>query len=65
MESVKKEMKGTYTYIYNATEEYDKYLKSEDALLKMLHFTSAVCIIISIFGVFSFVTLTCEQRKKK
>ena len=65
LESVKKEMKGTYTYIYNATEEYDKYLKSEDALLKMLHFTSAVCIIISIFGVFSLVTLTCEQRKKE
>ncbi len=65
LESVEKELKGTYTYVYNATEEYDKYLRSEDALLKMLHFISAVCIIISIFGVFSLVTLTCEQRKKE
>ena len=46
-------------------EEYEKYLQSEKTLLKMLYFTTAVCIMISLFGVFSLVTLTCEQRKKE
>lgn len=46
-------------------EEYEKFLKSEQALLKMLDFVTLVCILISLFGVFSQVTLDCEQRRKE
>lgn len=46
-------------------EEYEKFLKSEKALLKMLDFVTIVCILISLFGVFSQVTLDCEQKKKE
>ena len=41
------------------------FLKSEKALLKMLDFVTLVCILISLFGVFSQVTLDCEQRRKE
>lgn len=46
-------------------EEYEKFLKSEKALLKMLDFVTIVCILISLFGVFSQVTLTANRRRKK
>lgn len=48
-----------------AEEEFDKYLQSEKALIRLLDFVSVVCIIISIFGIFSLVTLNCEQRRKE
>lgn len=50
--------------LFNMDEEYQKYLKSENALLKMLDFVTLVCIIISLFGIFSLVTLDCEQQRK-
>ena len=31
----------------------------------MLDFVTVVCILISLFGVFSQVTLDCEQKKKE
>ncbi|MCQ5224241.1 hypothetical protein NE676_23735, partial [Parabacteroides merdae] len=31
----------------------------------MLEFVTIVCILISLFGVFSQVTLDCEQKKKE
>ena len=46
-------------------EEYGKYLRSEDALMKLLSFVSLVCVLISVFGIFSLVTLSCEQRQKE
>jgi ABC-type antimicrobial peptide transport system permease subunit len=52
-------------YVYNSEEEYDKYLKSENALLKILSFVSLVCVIICIFGFVSLVSLTCEERRKE
>lgn len=62
---LKTEYPDTVINIYNAEEEFDKYLKSENALLKLLGSISFVCIIISIFAIYSLVTLTCEQRKKE
>lgn len=53
---------------YNITsmeEEYQKFLKSENALLLMLDFVTVVCVLISLFGVFSLVTLDCERRRKE
>ena len=49
----------------NIADEYDKYLESEYALLKLLVFVSVVCMLVSVFGVFSLVTLTCQQRRKE
>ena len=46
-------------------EEYGKFLKSENALLMMLDFVTLVCVLISLFGVFSLVTLDCEKRRKE
>lgn len=46
-------------------EEYAKFLTSEKALLKLLSSLSLVCIIISIFAIYSLVALTCEQRQKE
>jgi ABC-type antimicrobial peptide transport system permease subunit len=51
--------------ISNAEDEYDKFFKSENALLKLLSFVSLICIIICIFGFVSLVSLTCEERRKE
>ena len=52
------------TTIYHTEEEYNKYLKSERALIKLLSFVSAICILICVFGFVSLVSLTCEERRK-
>ena len=49
----------------NIADEYGKYLESEYALLKLLVFVSVVCMLVSVFGIFSLVTLTCQQRRKE
>ena len=46
-------------------EEYNKFLTSENALLRMLTILSLVCILISVFGIYSQIVLTCEQRRKE
>ena len=51
--------------LYNTEEEYAGYLKSEDALIKLLSFVAVVCVLIAAFGIFSLVTLSCEQRRKE
>jgi ABC-type antimicrobial peptide transport system permease subunit len=52
-------------YLYNTEDEYDKYLKSENTLLKILTFVSLVCVVICLFGFVSIVSLTCEERRKE
>jgi hypothetical protein len=61
----KEEFPNAYMRLFNEEEEYNKHLRSEDALMKLLGFVSLVCVIISVFGVFSLVTLSCEQRQKE
>ena len=51
--------------ISNNEEEYDKYLKSENNLIKLLSFVSVICVFICIFGFISLVSLTCEERRKE
>jgi hypothetical protein len=51
--------------ISNTEEEYDKFLKSENALLRILTLVSLVCVIICVFGFVSMVSLTCEERRKE
>ena len=56
---------STNIRILNSEEEYDKFLKSENALIKLLSFVSAICIMICVFGFVSLVSLTCEERRKE
>lgn len=50
----------------NSEEEvYNKYLRSEEMLTRLLSFASLVCILTAMFGIYSLVTLTCEQRRKE
>ena len=51
--------------IYNDEEEYNKYLKSEKTLIKLLTFVSVICILICVFSFVSLVSLTCEERRKE
>jgi len=51
--------------IKNSEEAFNEFLKSENALLKLLSFVSTICILICIFGFVSFVSLTCEARRKE
>ena len=50
---------------YDLTELYNKMLVSEDNLRFLLSITSGVCILIALFGVWSMIMLTCEQRRKE
>jgi ABC-type multidrug transport system fused ATPase/permease subunit len=52
-------------FLFNAEEEYDIHLRSENALLKLLSFVSLVCVVISVFGFFSLVSLSLEERRKE
>ncbi len=59
------ELQGELYRLYNTEREYEELLKSENALLKLLTFEGVVCVLISVFGIYSFVTLTCERRRKE
>ena len=56
---------GEVFRIYNEEETYNAYLRAEDMLTRLLTFASVVCVFIAIFGIYSLVTLTCEQRRKE
>ena len=49
----------------NIEEEYNKFLSSENALLRLLSILALVCILISIFGIYSQILLACKQRRKE
>ena len=55
----------TFYRLDSTEEEYNKFLQSENALIKLLDFVTVVCILISVFGIFSLVTLNCEQRRRE
>lgn len=46
-------------------EVYNKFLVSEYALMYLLSFISVVCMVISVFGIYSNVTLDCARRQKE
>ena len=53
---------------YNLTAVDDAlatYFRSETSLLVLLGFVSAVCILISLFGIYSLASLHCERKKKE
>jgi len=64
-EMIKKDFPDVNFGIRDAEEAYEKLFKSENALIIMLNVMSAVCILISIFGFFSLVSLSCEEKRKE
>lgn len=44
---------------------YDKCILTELTLRKLMAAVSGVCILISLFGVWSMIMLNCEQRRKE
>ena len=66
VEAIVKELYPSSAFSLTHTEEeYNKFLTSENALLRMLTILSLVCILISVFGIYSQIVLTCEQRRKE
>ena len=55
-----------WTYsLWNCEEEYDKLIASELTLRQLMAAVSMVCILISLFGIWSMIMLNCEQRRKE
>ena len=57
--------KTTVCQIKTVDEAYEEYLSSEELLMKLLSFVAVICVIISLFGVYSHVSLSCERRRKE
>lgn len=55
-------IKTTITYM---DEEYKKQYAAETSLRISLALLSLVCIMISLFGIYSVVVLDCEHRRKE
>ena len=52
-------------YTDSIDKEFNRLLHSEDTLLGLFHVMTAVCILIALFGVYSLITISCEQRRKE
>jgi len=63
---LEKEYKNAiYKNITQVEDVYEKMFVSETALMKLLGFVSLICIVICLFGFFSIVSQTCEERRKE
>ncbi len=59
-----KEVEIKYTLL-NVEAEYENLLRSEKNLQLLLGVTAGTCVLIALFGVWSMIMLTCEQRRKE
>jgi hypothetical protein len=62
---IEKEFPNRFYVYHNTEEEYNRFLKSENALLAILTVVSLVCVIVCVFGFVSMVSLTCDERRKE
>ena len=51
--------------IKNVEKEYDKLIVKERILSTLLSLISGICILISLFGIYSMVSFSCEKRRKE
>jgi hypothetical protein len=51
--------------LHHVEEEYDKLLTSERLLFRLLGLAALTCVLIAAFGIFSLVSLSCQQRRKE
>lgn len=57
---------SSFTLNMNYLEEiYLSRFTNERNLLKLLNITTSVCIIISLFGVYAMIMITCTKRRKE
>jgi len=59
------EGRGDFANVFDAEETYESFFTSEKALITILNFMSAICVLISVFGFFSLVSLSCEEKRKE
>lgn len=64
-EHIKKSYPDFYMWSRSFGRIIDDATASERVLMKLLTVSSIICIIIAVFGVFSLVNLSCEQRRKE
>ena len=64
-ERILKQFPDTDFYIYTVEDTLEEYVKSESALFSLLGFVSVVCIVVSLFGIYSLAMLVCERRRKE
>lgn len=60
-----REASGYSLELESEEECYDGFLRSESLLVRLLGFASLVCVLASLFGIYSLVTFSCEQRRKE
>ena len=51
--------------VSNMNIGFNQLLHSEDTLLGLFYVMTAVCVLIALFGVYSLITISCEQRRKE
>lgn len=56
---------GVGNHISYMEDHNKRFFTSEEALLKILKIATAVCILVSIFGIYSMVSLICTKRRKE
>ena len=56
---------SSFVELIDVEERYNEYLYAEQLLGKLLTVVSLVCVLISAFGVYSLITLSCERRRKE
>ena len=62
---LEKDYPGKEYSLTNCREKYNDFFRAEEALLTILGFISIVCIVISLFGFVSLISLNCEERRKE
>ena len=66
MELMKKDFPDLQMWnLSDAETEYKSYFFLEKTLIMMLNIMTSVCVLISIFGFFSLVSLSCEEKRKE
>lgn len=64
-ERIKKTYPDFYMWSQSVGRIIDDATASERILMKLLAVASVVCVIIAVFGIFSLINLSCEQRRKE
>ena len=64
-EHIKSTGNNLYISFLPIEDKFNANLVSEDNLQTLLSITTIVCILIALFGVWSMIMLTCEQRRKE
>ena len=62
---IKKSYPNFYMWSRSVGHIIEEATASENILMKLLTIASIVCGIIAVFGIFSLVNLSCEQRRKE